>query len=267
MQFTWPRGYRCAVVLSFDVDGELLWKVWSEKAPSIIDASQGVYDLKVGVPRVLEMLDRVGIKATFFVPGWIIERYPDPIREIVRFGHEIAHHGYLHEDCSRLSEDEERRILRLGIQCIERFTGRRPKGFRLIPSNRTFRLLEEFGFLYDSVLMDDDLPYRLIVDGKKSNVIELPVSFSFNDTSYFLYTFGLSKPILAPREVELIYRDEFDELYKEGKFCMFMLHPQVIGRPSRLRMLERVIRYMKRRKGVWFATAEEVAEYCNNLLK
>lgn len=262
----WPKGVRCPVVLSFDLDAELLWKVWLKGKPSIIDTSQGRYGPRVGLPRVLSMLRRQGIKATFFVPGWVAEKYPDSVEQVVKEGHEIAHHGYEHEDCSRLGREEERAMLRKGSKVLERVSGRRPRGFRLMPGKNTFELLAEEGFLYDSVLMDDDQPYRISIGGKPSGLVELPVCFAFNDTAYFVYTFGMAKPLLTPREVELIYKDEFDALYEEGRYCMFMLHPQLIGRASRLAMLERTIAHTKLSPGVWFATAEEVAEHCQRTL-
>ncbi len=262
----WPKRVRCPVVLSFDVDAELLWKVWMDREPSLIDVSQGVYGPRVGLPRVLKMLKRQGVKGTFFVPGWIAERYPEEIRQVVRDGHEVAHHGYMHEDCSRLTIEEERKMISNGSDALERVTGKMVRGFRLIPGKNTLRLLAEAGFLYDSTLMDDDQPYRLSLDGKPTDLIELPVCFAFNDTSYFAYTFGMAKPLLTPREVEWVYNDEFDAMYEEGRYCMFMLHPQVIGRASRLAMLERTIERMKKKEGVWFATAEEVAQYCGEVL-
>jgi peptidoglycan-N-acetylglucosamine deacetylase len=262
----WPKGKRCPVVLSFDVDAELLWNVWLTKEPSPIDVSQGIYDIKVGVPRVLAMLKRLGIKATFFIPGAIVERYPDTAREIATAGHEIAHHGYLHEDCGKLSREEELEMLRRGSEAIKRITGRGPRGARLTLGKTTIASLADLGFLYESTLMDDDQPYRINIDGKRSRLIELPVCFAFNDTSYFAYTFGLGKPFLTPREVESVYRDEFDAMLREKKYCMFMLHPQIIGRASRLDMLERTVRYMKSKPGVWFATALEIAEHCQKTL-
>jgi peptidoglycan/xylan/chitin deacetylase (PgdA/CDA1 family) len=265
-RIAWPNGVKCPVVLSFDVDAELLWNVWLAGKPSLIDVSQGAYDLKAGVPRVLSMLKRQGIRGTFFVPGLITERYPEEISNIAKQGHEIAHHGYEHEDCSKLTQQEERRMLEKGSEAIEHVSGKRPRGFRLLPGRNTLKLLAEAGFEYDSVLMDDDQPYVVPAHEGHRALVELPVSFAFNDTSYFAYTFGMSKPLMAPREVERIYIDEFDALQAEEKYCMFMLHPQVIGRASRLAMLERTIQHMKETGGVWFATAEEVAQHCRRAL-
>lgn len=262
----WPDGVRCPVVISFDVDAEFLWKVWLTRKPSPIDVSQGVYDVKAGVPRVLSMLERQRIKSTFFIPGRVAEEYPEMAREIAEGGHEIAHHGYLHEDCSKLTMSEERRMLVKGNEALKRVVERKPVGARLSLGENSIRLLAEAGFLYESTLMDDDKPYRIEVGGKPTKMIELPVCFAFNDTSYFAYTFGLGKPFLTPREVEAVYRDEFDAMYREGGYCMFMLHPQIIGRASRLDMLERVIEYMKSKEGVWFATAAEVAGHCGKVL-
>jgi peptidoglycan/xylan/chitin deacetylase (PgdA/CDA1 family) len=196
------------------------------------------------------MLQRQNIKSTFFVPGWIAQQYPELIKRVANEGHEIAHHGFLHEVCSTLSLDEEREMILKGSAALR----------------NTFTLLDEAGFLYDSTLMDNDQPYRIRRNRKLSDLIELPVCFAFNDTSYFAYTFGLTKPLLTPRTVEQVYKDEFDAMYHERKYCMFMLHPQVIGRASRLTMLERTIEYMKTREGVWFATAQQVAEHCKKVL-
>ncbi len=262
----WPKGIRCPVVFSFDLDAELLWKVWLPSEPTLIDVSQGTYGPKAGLPRILSMLKRQKVRATFFVPGWIAEKYPEEVSQIAQDGHEIAHHGYLHEDCSKLSLEQEREMLVRGRDVLQRVTGKRARGFRLIPSKNTFKLLAQLDFAYDSVLMDSDTPYRVEIDGRPSKLIELPVTFSFNDTAYFVYTFGMSKPLLTSREVEGVYKDEFDALYRERKYCMFMLHPQLIGRPSRVAMLERTIEYMKEKRGVWFATAEQVADHCNEAL-
>jgi peptidoglycan/xylan/chitin deacetylase (PgdA/CDA1 family) len=247
------------VVLSFDLDAEYLWKVWLNGKPSLIDLSQGTYDIEVALPRVLTMLKRQGLRATFFVPGAIAEKYPEAVRSIVQEGHEVGHHGYKHEDFSKLTYNQERKAIEKGAQLIRDVCGSYPVGARLIPGKNTYALLAQLGFLYNSVLMDSDLPHQVNIEGLGTQLVELPVSFSFNDTAYFVYTFGMSKPLLTPRMVEEVFRDEFDAFYGEGGYCMFMLHPQVIGRPHRLLMLERTIEYMKSKGDVWFTTAKDVA--------
>ena len=98
--------------------------------------------------------------------------------------------------------------------------------------------------------MDAEMPYRHVIDGKASDLIELPTTFALNDSSCFAYSFGLAKPLLTPGIVEAMYLEEFEAEYEERGFCMFMLHPQLIGRPGRLRMLERVVTHMKSRGDV-----------------
>ena len=167
------------MVLSFDVDAELLWKVWLDQEPSITDISQGVYGPKVGLPRILDMLKRQGIKATFFVPGWVAEKYQEQIKRIAAEGHEIAHHGYLHEDCSKLTIKQERAMLIRGSEALKRVTGKSPGGARLVLGKNTLRLLSEMGFEYESTLMDDDEPYRVQINGKAQKIDRTPGLFRF----------------------------------------------------------------------------------------
>jgi peptidoglycan/xylan/chitin deacetylase (PgdA/CDA1 family) len=262
----WPEGVRCCAVLSFDLDAELFWSVWLDRKPTLLDRSQGEYGPKVGLPRILAMLARHDLPATFFVPGWVAEKYPDAVGRITDAGHEIAHHGYHHENFATLSAAAQREVLSAGARALEAATGRTPRGSRLIPGEDTAAILREAGYLYSSIMMDAEMPYRHMIDGQPSDLIELPVTFAFNDSSVFAYTFGLAKPLLTPRVVEAMYLDEFEALYAEGGFCMFMFHPQLIGRPGRLRMLERVVTYMNARSDVLFTTAEKVADRCRQVL-
>jgi len=135
-----------------------------------------------------------------------------------------------------------------------------------MPGAETAAILCTRGYLYSSILMDAEMPYRHVINGHSTELIELPVTFAFNDSTCFAYTYGLAKPLLTPGIVEAMYREEFEALYAEGGFCMFMLHPQLIGRPGRLRMLERVVTHMKSRGDVLFTTAEKVAERCRQVL-
>lgn len=264
--FSWPKNYKCAVVLSFDVDAELFWNVWLPSKPKLFDIAQGTYGPRVALPRLLKVLERQGVKATFFTPGWVIEKYTDNLREVVKKGHEIAYHGYLHENTDNLSLEEERAAIQRGSDCIKSITGKHPVGHRMGRSANTLKLLQEFGFIYDSGFPDDDVPYRIDVDGKKTDLVELPVSLAFNDSMYFAQSFDVpARVIKTPDEVYKMYCREFDQLYSEGRYCMFMLHPQLIGRPGRAAMLERTIKYMKS-KGVWFATAEQVAQHAQKVL-
>ncbi len=160
----WKHGARCAVTLSFDVDGETPW-IYRDKALADrpLHMSMGAYGPKTGVPRILALLDRYDIKAGFFIPGWIVERYPDLCREIVRRGHEVGHHGYLHEKPFFLaSREEEEALLEKSVEIFQQVLGVKPLGSRAPsadPSQHTMDLLKKHGFVYHSNMMDADLPY------------------------------------------------------------------------------------------------------------
>ena len=122
----WPNNEKCAVLLTFDFDAELLWATTYPRTPSYL--SRGQYGARVGVPRILELLQRYGVVATFFVPGATAENYPHLVEQIAAAGHEIGHHGYLHEYPNQLSREEERDVLAKGFAALEKVTGKRPLG-------------------------------------------------------------------------------------------------------------------------------------------
>src|SRR5690625_2398240 len=162
------------VSLTFDVDGETLWisrdtKNWDKP----ITLSHGAYGPKVGLNRILDLLNKYSIKSTFYVPGWIIEKYTNEIEQVVNEGHEIAHHGYLHEHPDTLDSNQERKILQLGIDRIKELTGKKPAGYRSPAwefSKHTLDYLKKFDFEYSSNMMDNDEPYI-----HPNGIVELPV--------------------------------------------------------------------------------------------
>jgi peptidoglycan/xylan/chitin deacetylase (PgdA/CDA1 family) len=258
----WPKGYRAAVTLSFDFDAETLWLSRNpENAQRPVLLSQGAYGPKVAVPRILELLHRHKIPSTFFVPGWVAERQSELVKEIQRQGHEVGHHGYLHEPPHLLTEPEEREILGKGITILEGITREKPKGYRSPAweySPKTLSLLSEYGFTYTSAMMDDEVPYCY-----ESGLVELPVQWILDDACYFLYSPNppRSRVIANPDWVFSIWKSEFDGYYQEGHYFLLTMHPQLSGRPHRIQMLEKLIRHMKRQKGVWFARCIDVAEH------
>src|SRR3954462_7241214 len=158
--FTWPGDHRAALALTFDVDAEsAILAVDPKYARRLTTMSHQAYGPKVGVPRILRMLERQGLTATFFVPGLTADRYPHTVEAIAAAGHELGHHSYSHVQLYKLDEAEERRELERGLESLERITGRRPVGYRA-PwwelNDRTPALLAEYGFRFDSSLMDDD---------------------------------------------------------------------------------------------------------------
>jgi len=253
------------VVLTFDVDGETLWT--SRDANSRIGPvmlSQGAYGPLEGVPRILRLLRKHDLRATFFVTGYVVDHYPDRCRDIVAAGHEIAHHTYGHEWPSRVDAQSERRSFVRALQSIERLTGRKPAGYRAPGwelSDSTFGLVREFGIEYTSNMMDGEHPYELTVSGAPTGVIELPCSWVLDDAAFFMYGLTYDPPQFAPSQVYEQWMGEFEGMRAErdGRVYVLTLHPQIIGRASRMAMLDRLVAAMKRRGGVAFSTAGAAA--------
>lgn len=261
----WPNDKRCAVLLTFDFDAELLWASSYPHTPSYL--SRGQYGARVGVPRILELLRQYELPATFFVPGATAEKYPHLVAQMAAAGHEIGHHGYLHEYPNQLSREEEREVLAKGFAALEGVTGKRPLGYRSPAwdlSPNSLQLFKEAGFLYDSSLMADDFqPYPLEVDGEVTDIVEIPVAWELDDAPYYLFNFhpyraGLS----SPSHVYEIWSSEFDGAYRYGGVYTLTMHPQISGRFHRLQVLEKLIQYMLNRSDIWFATCTEVAQRC-----
>ncbi len=265
------------VCLTFDFDAVSLW-VGSFRATTATPISRGVYGAEVGVPRVLDLLARYDIPATFFVPAHTAEAFPDALAAIRDKGHEIALHGDCHEAPVGRTLQEEAELLDRSIEKLSNAVGGdfHPRGYRSPAfdlSANSIALLEQRGLLYDSSMMGHDfIPYRArkgyVVDderyeqGEASQVIEMPVSWELDDFPFFTF---LNKPLYAglraPSEVLEIWRDEFDycNLLGGGVFTLTM-HPQIIGRGPRIAMLDELIRHMSSCQGVTFLTiAEEAA--------
>jgi len=265
--------------LTFDFDAISLWiGPMGATSPSMI--SRGEFGV-VGVERILRLLGRGGIPATFFVPGHTAETYPDTVRAIVTAGHEIGHHGYLHENPVGLaSREDERRVLERGLEALQRTVGVRPLGYRSPAwdnSPHTIELLLDYGFRYESSLMGHDfVPYwcrvgdRIQDDGpylfgRDVDLVEMPVSWVLDDFPHFEYVRvgnRVSPGLAAASKVEEIWREEFDFMCREvpdGVFTLTM-HPQVIGRGHRMLMLERLIDHISARPGIRFATLGQAAD-------
>jgi len=269
---------RGTVCLTFDFDAISLW-IGPYKATSPSKISRGEFGV-VGVERILTLLQRAGLPATFFVTGHTADTYPESVRAIKAAGHEIGHHGYLHENPVNLAAVEERIVMQKGLEALERAADVRPTGYRSPAwdnSPNTIDLLQEFGFRYESSLMGQDFrpywarvrdvihPDRAYEFGPESNIVELPVSWILDDFPHFEYVSSenrVSPGLSAPSKVEEIWRGEFDFMYREvpGGVITLTMHPQVIGRGHRILMLERLIGYFQQHEGVRFATLGQVAE-------
>jgi peptidoglycan-N-acetylglucosamine deacetylase len=267
----WTKDIKCAVVFSFDLDAETFWFSRNERSyssPSLL--AEGSYGPNIGMPRILNILDEMNIKATFFIPGWVIEKHTKIVKEIVKRGHEIGYHGYLHERVYLL-EEEKKRIVKCK-EIMKKYINVEPVGYRapeadLVPE--VLKLIKENGFQYSSNFMDADSPY--LHEFKNDDpLVELPTSWLFDDSSHFFFTLQepARRPIASHNTVLEIWKSEFDGIYEEGGSIVFMLHPQIIGRVSRVKMLKELIGYIQERPNVFIGTGKEVAKiYLENLMK
>jgi len=257
----WPGGNRVAVAISFDVDNETTSLRDGNTSPS--ELSQGEYGSRTAMPRILALLDRHGIKATFFVPAVTAKLYPETIRQIVARGHEIGMHGWIHERNSQLTESQERDLMRKSYDTLREISGTRPVGIRTPSwdySPWTMKIIREMKLLYDSSLMADERPYEVLYEGKPTGVVELPVEWIMDDYPYFgMNRFSTIRPHIGPEDVLDLWRKEFDVAYDESSLFVLTTHPHIIGHRSRIVILDKLIAYMKSRQGVWFARHDEVA--------
>ena len=276
-QGRWPNGARLAVsvVVNYeegsershamgDPDQESMTEWGNYPMPPTIRnlAMESMYEYgsRVGVWRVMDILDSAKVQSTFFACAVAFEQNPTVAKAAVAAGHEMCSHGYRWEEVFRLTEDQEREHIRLAIESFQKTCGRRPLGWycRYGPSERTRRLVvEEGGFLYDSDAYNDDSPYFIHVQGKRHLVI--PYTPDVND-----FCFWNSPGFIQAEDFYKYMKESFDVLYAESaKYPRMMsigLHPRIVGRAGRVRALKWFIDYAKQFHDVWFTTREEIAK-------
>jgi peptidoglycan/xylan/chitin deacetylase (PgdA/CDA1 family) len=255
---TWPNGARVAVSVSFDIDNEYLTRPVLLRVP----LSQGECGAVQGLPRILAMLDARQIPASFFIPASSLINHPDMAPAIgASQRHEIALHGWIHENLAALDEPvEEERLLTQSIDDLTEITGKRPVGIRAPAWALSRHSLAQFvkaGPLYDSSVIGADEPYEAMIDGRSTGLIELPIEWILDDGPYFGQTGALPSPELIFK----VFRDEFDVAYREKSLLMLMMHPHIVGHRSRFVELEKLVNYTKSKPAAWFATAEQIATY------
>jgi peptidoglycan-N-acetylglucosamine deacetylase len=269
---SWPPGVTSAACLTFDMDAEAA--VLTADISSInrmTPMSHQSYGPLVGVPRILSLLKRHEITATFFVPGYSAHRYPDVVRAIAEAGHEIAHHSYFHENTVGMDEKTEGAMLDLGLRALHEVAGIRPEGYRAPMWEMNFhtpKLLAERGFRWDSSLMDSDHPYVLAVDeGVTSTLVEVPVSWGLDDWEQYAFLPDLigSGVIESPAKALEMWTLELEAMHRLGAAFVLCCHPFLSGRPSRAEALERLVERMKSLDGLWITTIGEVARHTASL--
>ena len=265
---TWPNGMKVAVGLSFDVDNATAALSTGNLDYEIL--SRGEYGSVDGLPRLLRILDRQQVPASFFIPAASAVLHPVVISNIqgAKPAHEIGVHGWIHERLPLLNDEkEEQRMLDLSIDTLTKMTGKRPVGYRAPSwkfSKWTMGQVKAAGFLYDSSLMASDDAYELLLDGKPTGVVELPIERILDDAPYFGSNADGSNPSVG--DVYEVFQSEFDVAYEEGGLYLLTMHPHMMGHRSRAAMLERLIEYIKKKPGVWFATHEQIARHVKPLI-
>jgi peptidoglycan/xylan/chitin deacetylase (PgdA/CDA1 family) len=266
-RYPWPEGKRAALCVTFDMDAEAAVLAVDEKfsrRPSIMSHQQ--YGPVTGVPRLLEMLAGLGLRASFFIPGFSAERHPGAVAAIVEGGHEVCHHGYLHRPPGLIDADTERSELELGLAALERIAGVRPTVFRAPwweTSTATFDLLLEYGFTCDSSLFDRDVPYRLGIGS--SEIVEVPVSWALDDWEKYAFLpdpLTGSGVIESPSRVQEMWWEEIEAYLEVGGCCVITMHPFLSGRPSRVRALRGLLEKAATVSDLWITTVGEVAAHC-----
>lgn len=273
IDFSWPNNSKCAVMMSFDIDGETTWsngnKGYENGEHYLKSLSIGRYGPKRCVRDILELLNKNNIKATFFAPSWIVERNPELMKEIASNGHEIGHHGYKHERFYDKTYEEQIEIIDKSQEIFEKVIGKKATGFRT-PSGDwaefTPKLLIDKEFKYSSSMRGSDSPYRTVIDGKETDFIEIPTKWELDDYVQMAYNLFPAEPVGQSRisgydSVFENFKWEFEGYYEFGLCISYMFHPQVIGTPGRLILLDKLINEIKSRGDVWFATGSQISDW------
>ena len=255
----WKGRHQCAVTLSVDFDAETLWMARGVSEP--VALSQGRFGPVEALPRILALLRTHEIRASFFIPAWVAEHYPDAVRAIADEGHEIGCHGDEHERVSDLPPDREEAILIRSVEVLTRLGKTRPVGYRAPAwqlSAVTVALLVKHGFAYSSNMMDRLSPYlHDAVGGRR--IVEIPVSWVLDDAPYFMFTGQRS--MQPPGPVLQGWLTEFEGIAEARGMTSFTFHPQIIGRPSRLACLRELMDHVRHTPRVWIASLGEIAAH------
>ena len=264
MRYRWPDGQQCAVVLSFDFDAEsgFLFREPEKSKRSLAGLEERRFGPRVGVDRILRMLDQLRLPATFFIPGWTVENHRPQSLRIRDAGHEIGAHGNMHEAVDGFDAAQEEAVMKAQLRILADQLGVRPAGYRS-PSwdvnVRTPDILKAHGFLYDSSLMGDDVPYML--ETSHGPLIEVPVQWILDDAPLFRHVYGAGNVIADPARVFDLWSREFAGINRENGCFVLTCHPFVIGRASRIMLLEELVAYIRGFPGVWFTTGEAIARW------
>lgn len=271
--------HRATVLVQYHFDAVSVWMHSFGFENAYNKLSRGLFGVRVGAPRVLDLHDRLDLPATWFVPGHTIESFPDACEDVWAAGHDVQHHGWTHTPPQDFEDEAaERRDFERGIEAIEDLTGKRPTGYSSTSwgfSEHTLDVLLDLGFEWDTSLMADDFsPYHVrtgwgtLPDGRfdpgtETDLLEIPVAWRRDDWPPFQHEKGIDSHGAAPNEKRTFegWREQFDWMYEnvDGGVFNLTFHPQIIGEAPRIEYLEELFRYMDGKRGVRFSTFEDVA--------
>ena len=267
----WPNGAKCACAITFDMDADSLIHIAKpeDSYDRLYPISMGRYGPTVAVPRILETYRKLGLKQSFFIPGWCIEQYQETVEVILKDGHEIGHHGWIHEDPIKTA-GSQREWVEKALDAYSRIVGGKPRGYRAPVYNITQEvvdLLIEHGFKYDSSLMADDIPY--LMKTAEGELYEMPTHWGTDDWPPFAHyeEIGYMMPVRGPTAGLEGFWEEFDAQYDAGGFFMLIVHPFLTGRLARWQLVEKWLEMVLETKDVWFAPLEEIQAHVEALVK
>ena len=267
---TWPNGARCACAITFDMDADSLIHIArpGDATDRLYPITMGRYGPTVAIPRILDTYQRLGIKQSFFMPAWCMETYPEAVEAVLKGGHEIGHHGWIHEDPIATKGPEQEEAFEKALETHRRMTGRAPRGYRAPVYNITQQvidLLVTHDFRYDSSLMADDIPYRMQTDA--GSLYEMPVHWGTDDWPPFAHydEIGYMMPVRGPSAGLEGFWEEFEAQYEAGGFFMLILHPFLTGRLARWRLVEQWLETTLAERDVWFAPLEDIAAHLDQV--
>lgn len=265
----WPAGRKVAVSLTFDVDAEAgLLGDSPTYARRLTSLSEGRYGVVRGIPRILELLRKFAIPASFYVPGHTADAHPGLVETLLAAGHEVGHHGHMHLRSDKISPAQQEEEITRGLEALARAGAPKPAGYRSSSweiTPETFALLVSNGFAYDSSCMGDDRPYFETYAGQ--SILELPVHWSLDDWPMFGWGIDNGGNYTTPATLFDTWSAEFASALAEGRHTTFTMHPEVIGRAARFAQLERFVAQLANNGAVWFARLDTIAEHVRPQLK
>lgn len=260
MTYLWPEGKKAAVVISLDFDGPTpyLWNTREKPTCALGELELRRFGPRQGIWRLMDLFDSLDIKSSIYVPGAMVESYPEAMSAIIERGHEIGLHGFMHEHIVELPDKDFEQVMVRSLSALAKAGVSGSLGFRSPAWDITesaLSILKSFDVAYDSSLMGADVPYWI------SDLVELPVQWPLDDAIFYRYTPRSQWPPVSPKEVVESWRLELEGAKRYGSFFMLTMHPWMSGRPGRLLALEGLLGEFRDDKEIWWTTAKEVSEH------